>query len=47
MTTFVCKDCGYRFKSEKAGKKRCPYCGKGNAEKEKTAKELVDSVKAD
>ena len=42
MATFICTNCGYRFKSEKI--KRCPYCSSENVEEEKTAEELVDSI---
>jgi len=41
MADLVCKNCGYRFKSE--NNKKCPYCGDGRAEREKTAEELIDS----
>ncbi len=43
MTSFVCINCGYRFDSDK--KKECPYCGKRNVEKKKSADELVNNVR--
>ena len=40
---YVCKNCNYRFNSEiKEAKKRCPYCGKLEAEKEQSAEELIE-----
>ena len=44
MPNFVCINCGYRFETE--GKpKRCPYCAETGFEEEKSAEELVNSVK--
>jgi len=43
MTTFVCKECGYRFESSLGGSKRkCPYCGKESISRELSAAELLD-----
>jgi DNA-directed RNA polymerase subunit RPC12/RpoP len=43
MTKFICKNCGFKVESEKAG--RCPYCDRKTLEKEPNAEELLDSVK--
>ena len=45
MTAFICINCGYKFESEEG--KKCPYCASENIEKEKTANELVDNVRAE
>jgi len=42
MVKFLCKNCNYRFESEKAFD--CPYCGKESIEKEKSAGELLEEV---
>jgi len=44
MEAFACKDCGYRFESDKK-KTVCPYCGEeGTVEREKNANELIESL---
>ncbi len=45
MANFRCMTCGYQFKS--AEKKKCPYCGKEDVEKEKNADELIDNVRVE
>tara|TARA_Y100000034_G_scaffold19272_1_gene21691 strand:- start:13811 stop:13936 length:126 start_codon:yes stop_codon:yes gene_type:complete len=40
MAEFVCKNCNYRFKSEKI-KEVCPYCGKKELIKEPSAEDLL------
>ena len=45
MVEFVCVECGYRFEADK--KKRCPYCGETNIEKDKSAEELIENVKVE
>jgi len=47
MTIFVCKECGYRFESEKGKLKKCPYCSGDEVEKEKTAEELIDNIESE
>ena len=42
MVKFLCKNCNYRFESERAFD--CPYCGKESIEKEKSAVELLEEV---
>jgi predicted RNA-binding Zn-ribbon protein involved in translation (DUF1610 family) len=42
MVKFLCKNCNYRFESERVFD--CPYCGEDSIEKEKTAEELLDEV---
>jgi predicted Zn-ribbon and HTH transcriptional regulator len=46
MTNFVCNECGYRFRNEEKPKK-CPYCAGESIEKEKSAEELVKSVRVE
>tara|TARA_Y100000310_G_C20251303_1_gene609219 strand:+ start:263 stop:394 length:132 start_codon:yes stop_codon:yes gene_type:complete len=41
MANIICSDCGYRFETGK----RCPYCASESIEEEKSAEELVDTVK--
>jgi len=43
MKRFICKDCGYRMKSESKPKK-CSYCGKENTKEEQGAEELIEEV---
>lgn len=43
MAKFICNECGYRFDATKI--KECPYCGKEEIEKEKSAEELIDNVR--
>tara|TARA_Y100000310_G_scaffold340505_1_gene436519 strand:- start:20071 stop:20202 length:132 start_codon:yes stop_codon:yes gene_type:complete len=40
MAGFVCKNCNYRFKSEKINE-ICPYCGKKELIKEPSAEDLL------
>ncbi|MBI2045140.1 hypothetical protein HYT23_03715 [Candidatus Pacearchaeota archaeon] len=43
MTSFVCKECGYRFESGLENRKRkCPYCGKEGISRELSATELLE-----
>jgi len=42
MEKFVCANCKYRFKAEKAD--TCPYCAKKTIEKDKSAAEILDEV---
>ena len=44
MASFVCINCGYKFETENKPD-RCPYCNEIGLEKDKSAEELVDSVK--
>jgi len=43
MTKFVCKNCGFRTKQERA-EKRCPYCDNKSLEKEQDAEELLENL---
>lgn len=43
MTAFICNHCKYRFESQRDQKDRnCPYCGRKEIGKERTAEELLD-----
>jgi rRNA maturation endonuclease Nob1 len=44
MTGFICINCKYKFKAEKAD--ICPYCSKKTIEREKSASEIVDEVES-
>jgi DNA-directed RNA polymerase subunit RPC12/RpoP len=42
MTAFVCRNCNYRFESEKNHEgKRCPYCNREGIIKEPSAEDLI------
>ena len=42
---FVCKDCNYRFESEfDKTQDVCPYCGKKEVEKQKSADEILNDI---
>ena len=42
---FVCKNCNYRFESEKNQKgKKCPYCGEEEIIDEPDAENLLENV---
>lgn len=42
MIRCVCRNCNYRFESEKP--RECPYCGMDEIEQEKSANELLKEV---
>ncbi|MBT4135741.1 hypothetical protein HOD75_04385 [archaeon] len=42
MGVWICRNCNFRFKS--GSPLDCPYCGKEEVEKEKSAIELVNEV---
>ena len=42
MVIYSCKNCNYRFESERA--EECKFCGMECIEKEKSAIELLDDV---
>ena len=43
MVKFVCGKCNYRFEADKP--RKCPYCGEGKVEYDKSAEELLNDVK--
>ncbi len=45
MVKFICKNCNYNFDSNSLEEKKiCPYCGKRESEKEKSAEELIKNM---
>lgn len=42
MTIYICKECGYRFETERP--KSCPYCSSVKVKREETAEELLSEV---
>ena len=42
MGKYICLHCNFRFNSNNPHE--CPYCGKQNFEKEKSAEELLSDV---
>jgi len=45
MVRYICENCKYNFESEI--KTKCPYCGKESVSEEKSAEDLVNSVKVE
>lgn len=42
---FVCKNCGYRFKSENNQRgKNCPYCGEKKLIEEPDAEKIIEET---
>ncbi len=44
MGKFYCESCGYKVDAKSSPPKNCPYCGKEDLKKEKSAEELVNET---
>ncbi len=45
MTELICKNCKYRFSSNREAKEIiCPYCGKKEVKKEESIDDILKSI---